>query len=102
MDSRYHRQGGYMCVSDIPTRTPVAEAFVAAGKELGFNIIDYNGQYQQGFSFHQVRYINNEWSDSLRMFFVLLNRYYNSRDIKSKEYPFSLLRFLKQIRYFQN
>lgn len=47
-----------MCVSDIPTRTPVAKAFVAAGRELGFSELDYNARYQQGFSFHQVRTLN--------------------------------------------
>ncbi|KAG8283993.1 hypothetical protein J6590_003686 [Homalodisca vitripennis] len=54
MDMRYHSKGGYMSVTDIPVHTSVAQAFVGAGRELGFSVLDYNGQYQQGFSLHQV------------------------------------------------
>ena len=65
MNTKYHSTGGYMAVSYPPFRTPLAEAFLEAGKETGQPIIDYNGETQTGFSFVQTTTKNGtRWSTS--------------------------------------
>jgi len=36
-------------VSEAPYKTPLAEAFISAGQEMGYDIHDINGQRQKGF-----------------------------------------------------
>lgn len=50
-DEGYHGKGGYLTVSDVKTRTESARAFLEAGRELGNEILDYNGRRQLGFSY---------------------------------------------------
>ncbi|XP_060857130.1 glucose dehydrogenase [FAD, quinone]-like [Metopolophium dirhodum] len=45
----YHSAGGYLTVSEAPASTPLAEAFMAAGQEMGYDVHDINGQRQMGF-----------------------------------------------------
>ena len=52
-DNRYHGFGGPLSVENANYITPVARAFVAAGKELGYDEVDYNAESQIGFGFNQ-------------------------------------------------
>ncbi|XP_045198417.2 L-sorbose 1-dehydrogenase-like [Mercenaria mercenaria] len=52
-DSKYHRTRGLLGVTQ-ESYVPVTKTFVEAGKELGFEEVDYNGEYQLGFSASQV------------------------------------------------
>ena len=47
--TKYHRAGGYLTVQESPWRTPLSIAFLQAGKELGYDIRDLNGEKQAGF-----------------------------------------------------
>ncbi|XP_045196226.2 L-sorbose 1-dehydrogenase-like [Mercenaria mercenaria] len=51
--SKYHNVGGPMAVSGGEV-TQLAEIYLKAGKELGYNITDYNGEEQEGFNKVQV------------------------------------------------
>ncbi|XP_026685748.1 glucose dehydrogenase [FAD, quinone] [Diaphorina citri] len=50
---RYHATGGYLTVQDSPWNTPLGLGFLQAGEEMGYNIVDYNGAQQTGFSLYQ-------------------------------------------------
>jgi len=39
--------------------TRVAKAFLEAGKEMGYSLIDYNGKNKIGFSYPQITIMNN-------------------------------------------
>ncbi|XP_071448689.1 glucose dehydrogenase [FAD, quinone]-like [Hetaerina americana] len=45
----YHSTGGYLTVQEAPWHTPLAQAFVQGGSELGYDIRDINGEKQTGF-----------------------------------------------------
>lgn len=45
--------GGYLTVQDSPYNTPLGPAFLQAGEELGYDIVDVNGAQQTGFAFYQ-------------------------------------------------
>lgn len=49
----YHSTGGYLTVQESPWRTPLSIAFLQAGKELGYQVRDCNGQHQTGFMLAQ-------------------------------------------------
>lgn len=51
--TKYHTTGGYLTVSEAPWRTPLATAFVDAGREMGYATRDVNGEYQSGFMIAQ-------------------------------------------------
>lgn len=51
--SPYHSIGGYLTVSEAPYKTPLANAFIAAGREMDYNICDINGEHQLGFMIPQ-------------------------------------------------
>ena len=53
-DRRHHGTGGYMTVQEAPWKTPLATAFLAAGRELGYQTRDCNGARQTGFMLAQV------------------------------------------------
>ncbi|PSN46845.1 Glucose dehydrogenase [FAD, quinone] [Blattella germanica] len=64
-DKTYHSTGGYLTISYPPYHTPLAEAFLEAGREIGQPITDYNGKSQIGFSFVQTTTKNGtRWSAS--------------------------------------
>ena len=45
----YHSAGGYLTVSEAPYKTQLAEAFISAGQEMGYDVHDVNGKRQTGF-----------------------------------------------------
>ncbi|XP_026819227.1 glucose dehydrogenase [FAD, quinone]-like [Rhopalosiphum maidis] len=45
----YHSIGGYLTVSEAPYKTPLADAFITAGREMGYHVRDINGEHQIGF-----------------------------------------------------
>lgn len=45
--------GGYLTVQDSPYLTPIGPAFLQAGEEMGYDIVDINGDQQTGFAFFQ-------------------------------------------------
>ncbi|XP_053406437.1 glucose dehydrogenase [FAD, quinone]-like [Mercenaria mercenaria] len=51
--SKYHHIGGPMAISESDV-TPFADLYLKAGKELGYNLTDYNGKTQEGFSKTQI------------------------------------------------
>ncbi|CAK9810601.1 Glucose dehydrogenase [FAD, quinone] [Anthophora quadrimaculata] len=53
-NSSYHGDKGYLCVEHVPYHTELAKAFLKAGKQLGYEIVDYNGSDQIGFSYIQA------------------------------------------------
>ncbi|XP_076249232.1 glucose dehydrogenase [FAD, quinone]-like [Calliopsis andreniformis] len=53
-NSSYHGNKGYLCVEHVPYHTELAKAFLKAGRELGYKIVDYNGAEQIGFSYIQA------------------------------------------------
>ncbi|XP_054004410.1 glucose dehydrogenase [FAD, quinone]-like isoform X2 [Hylaeus anthracinus] len=53
-NSTYHGDKGYLCVEHVPYHTELATAFLEAGTQLGYKIVDYNGQDQIGFSYIQA------------------------------------------------
>lgn len=62
-DVNYHGHNGLLSVTDVPYRTPIADAFVNAGSQIGLPVIDLNGEKQIGINYIQVikscRYIRN-------------------------------------------
>lgn len=52
-NSEYHGRYGPMGVSD-GRFTPMADFYLKAGQEMGYNIVDYNGEDQEGFSSYQI------------------------------------------------
>lgn len=74
-DTRYHSTRGEVTISYTPFRTPLAEAFVEGGRELGHRIVDYNGETQTGFSFLQTTKRNGtRWSASRAFLHLIRNR----------------------------
>jgi len=53
-DSMYHNDNGYLCVEYVPYHTKLTNVYLEAGQELGYKIVDYNGEDQIGFSYIQV------------------------------------------------
>ncbi|XP_034936856.1 glucose dehydrogenase [FAD, quinone]-like [Chelonus insularis] len=53
-NTSFHGKDGYLCVEHIPYHTPLSTEFLKAGEQLGYQIIDYNGPEQIGFSYLQV------------------------------------------------
>ncbi|XP_017780074.1 PREDICTED: glucose dehydrogenase [FAD, quinone] [Nicrophorus vespilloides] len=49
----YHQSGGYLTVQESPWRTPLSIAFLQAGKEMGYEVRDLNGEKQTGFMLSQ-------------------------------------------------
>lgn len=45
----YHSTGGYLTVGEAPWHTPLVDAFVQGGQEMGYENRDINGEFQSGF-----------------------------------------------------
>ncbi|KAL3271312.1 hypothetical protein HHI36_021801 [Cryptolaemus montrouzieri] len=45
----YHSKGGFLTVSDASYQSPLLTSFIEAGKQLGYENRDLNGQFQSGF-----------------------------------------------------
>ncbi|OWR55006.1 glucose dehydrogenase [Danaus plexippus plexippus] len=52
-DTKYHSTGGYLTVQDAPYNTPIGAAFLQAGEEMGYDILDINGAQQTGYAWYQ-------------------------------------------------
>ncbi|KAK0076520.1 hypothetical protein PV325_005251 [Microctonus aethiopoides] len=52
-NTKYHATGGYQTVQDAPFHTPLGVAFLQAGEEMGYDIVDVNGAQQTGFAMFQ-------------------------------------------------
>ncbi|CAK1590448.1 unnamed protein product [Parnassius mnemosyne] len=52
-DTRHHGVGGYLTVQDAPYNTPIGAAFLQAGEEMGYDIVDVNGAQQTGYAWYQ-------------------------------------------------
>ncbi|XP_063368950.1 glucose dehydrogenase [FAD, quinone] [Cydia amplana] len=52
-DTKYHGTGGYLTVQDAPYNTPLGAAFLQAGEEMGYDIVDVNGAQQVGYAWYQ-------------------------------------------------
>jgi len=51
----FHGTDGPLCVSDVPDRHPICEAFIWSATELGFaRNDDFNGASQEGVGYHQT------------------------------------------------
>ncbi|HMD62677.1 MAG TPA: choline dehydrogenase [Stellaceae bacterium] len=51
----FHGTEGPLCVSDVPDRHPICEAFIHSAMELGFpRNDDFNGATQEGVGYHQT------------------------------------------------
>ncbi|XP_067215490.1 glucose dehydrogenase [FAD, quinone]-like [Linepithema humile] len=63
-DVAYRGTKGPLHVSSSTYRTPLAEAFLRAGQELGYPIVDYNGKNMIGFSYLQSTTVNGTRASS--------------------------------------
>lgn len=68
--SIYHNKGGKLGVSLDSVFADVSERVLAAGKELGFQEIDYNGEEQIGFGYSQINTRNGVRESTLRAFLL--------------------------------
>lgn len=66
--SKYHHSGGPMAVSGGRV-TELSDLYLQAGQELGYNITDYNGADQEGFSRIQVT-VRNGVRDATALAFL--------------------------------
>uniref|UniRef100_A0A2H8TE31 Glucose dehydrogenase acceptor n=1 Tax=Melanaphis sacchari TaxID=742174 RepID=A0A2H8TE31_9HEMI len=53
-DYNFHKEGGFLSVSESPYKSTLAKSFVQSGYELGYPVRDLNGKNQIGFNFHQL------------------------------------------------
>ncbi|XP_011704090.1 PREDICTED: glucose dehydrogenase [FAD, quinone]-like isoform X2 [Wasmannia auropunctata] len=68
-DIVYHGTDGPVHITSPSYQTPLAEAFLKAGKELGYPIIvDYNGKNGRGFSYSQTTIMNGTRMSSNRAY----------------------------------
>jgi choline dehydrogenase-like flavoprotein len=49
IDSPYHGRGGPLTVEEFAHRSRISRAFLAAGREMGYEVSDLNGEKQTGF-----------------------------------------------------
>ncbi|XP_063988387.1 glucose dehydrogenase [FAD, quinone]-like [Diachasmimorpha longicaudata] len=68
VDQSYHGKNGYVHVQNGPWRTPLSTAFLDSGKELGYDIIDYNGRHQVGFSYFHLTILNGSRCSASRSY----------------------------------
>lgn len=54
INSSYHGKDGYLCVEHVPFHTELSTAFLEAGKSLGYDVLDYNGEKRIGYSYLQL------------------------------------------------
>ncbi|KAG5330687.1 DHGL dehydrogenase, partial [Acromyrmex charruanus] len=67
-DIEYHGTNGPVHINYSSPNTPLAEAFLEAGKELGYSLVDYNGKNQIGFSYLQFTIMNGTRMSSNRAY----------------------------------
>ncbi|XP_041971821.1 glucose dehydrogenase [FAD, quinone] [Aricia agestis] len=52
-NTKHHATGGYLTVQDSPFNTPIGASFLQAGEEMGYEIVDINGDQQTGYAWFQ-------------------------------------------------
>jgi choline dehydrogenase len=67
-NTKYHSTSGELSITYAPYRSPIADAFVQAGAELGYSVIDYNGETETGFSYIQTTTKNGTRMSASRAF----------------------------------
>ncbi|XP_024888209.1 glucose dehydrogenase [FAD, quinone]-like [Temnothorax curvispinosus] len=67
-DINYHGTDGPVHITYPPFHTLLAEAFLEAGKELGYSLVDYNGKNKIGFSYLQTTIMNGTRMSSNRAY----------------------------------
>ncbi|XP_029848635.2 4-pyridoxate dehydrogenase [Ixodes scapularis] len=67
-DNGYHGHTGELPISYPNTQTILSEVFLEAGKELGYNYVDYNGPTQTGFSRIQANVMGGQRYSSSKAF----------------------------------
>ncbi|XP_071561894.1 glucose dehydrogenase [FAD, quinone]-like [Temnothorax nylanderi] len=67
-DILYHGTDGPVHITHPSFHTPLAEAFLEAGKELGYPLVDYNGKNEIGFSYLQTTIMNGTRMSSNRAY----------------------------------
>lgn len=53
-NSTWHNESGNLCVEYPPYHTELATAYLQAGEDMGYKILDYNAEEQIGFSYIQA------------------------------------------------
>ncbi|XP_047346924.1 uncharacterized protein LOC124947997 [Vespa velutina] len=54
INSPYHGKDGYVSVEYVPFHTELSTTFLEAGKRLGYDVLDYNGEKRIGYSYLQL------------------------------------------------
>lgn len=52
--TKYHHTGGYLGVSSGGGVTQLTDLFLKAGQEMGYKLVDYNAETQEGWSVNQL------------------------------------------------
>ncbi|KAL6259284.1 hypothetical protein P5V15_009203 [Pogonomyrmex californicus] len=73
-NSSFHNDDGYLYVEYVPYHTKLATAFLNAGQELGYQIVDYNGLDQKGFSYIQVNMDRGTRCSAAKAYLERINR----------------------------
>ncbi|XP_063220572.1 glucose dehydrogenase [FAD, quinone] [Bacillus rossius redtenbacheri] len=68
MDTDYHSQGGYLTVAQFPYHPPLSQAILQAGREMGYEIRDLNGESHTGFAIAQTTSRNGSRLSSAKAF----------------------------------
>lgn len=75
VDEAYHNRSGVLGTSFVNWPNDITRAFIEAGTEVGYNITDYNGESQMGFSDIQSTTENGERVSTATAFlYPVLNR----------------------------
>ncbi|XP_077523741.1 glucose dehydrogenase [FAD, quinone]-like isoform X2 [Amblyomma americanum] len=67
-DNHYRGLSGEVPITHAVTKTKLLTAFLKAGEELGFKVIDYNGPEQSGFSAMQANVFNGRRFSAAKSF----------------------------------
>lgn len=73
-DAELHNTGGPVHIEYPPYHTPLAESFLEAGLELGYPIVDYNGNQAIGFSYIQCTQKNGTRLSTNRAYLYPANK----------------------------
>lgn len=49
-DSPYHATGGYLTIEELRYQSKITDSLLEASQEIGYNVIDVNGESQHGFT----------------------------------------------------
>ena len=73
-DQEMHNTNGPVYIGYPPYHTPLAKGFLDAGREMGYPIIDYNGNQHTGFSYIQATIKNGTRMSTNRAYLYPLKR----------------------------